>query len=174
MSKNRIKKTVNTVQTREEAEARMRDLANATNERIAIVAEMDKEILAVKEAFEQDLAIQDARIKEASDDLEAWALAHPELFQKPKSVAFLSGVIGFRTGTPALALLNRKWNWELVTAAVAKVLPAFIRQKPEVDKAAILSQREELAEFLPLVGLKVSQGETVYVEPTLTPNEVAA
>jgi phage host-nuclease inhibitor protein Gam len=173
MSKARIKKTLtNVVQTREEAEARMNDLAVAANHRISLIADMDAEILAIKDEYEAWIAKQDADIKQAAADLEAWALANPDQFEKPKSLAFLSGTLGFRTGTPKLALLNRKWNWETVTSAVERMLPNFIRTKPEVDKDAILGQRDELAEFLPQVGLKVTQDEGFFIEPKLTKKAV--
>lgn len=181
MSKNRIKKTVNTVvQTREEAEARMRDLAIATNQRIAIVSEMDEQLLSIKKEYEQDIARQDALIKQASDDLEAWALAHPELFQKPKSIAFLSGVIGFRTGTPKLKLL-RGWTWDKTLEAIQQWKFAFVRTKEEVDKESIIafcateSDKARLAEkVLRPIGVALVQDEGVFIEPTLTPSEVNA
>lgn len=174
MSKNRIKKSLTAVvQTREEAEARMNHLAEFTNTRIAVVAQMDAQILAIKKDHEEHIAQLDGLIKQAGDDLETWALANPELFEKPKSLALLSGTLGFRTGTPKLALLSR-WNWKQVTAAVEQLLPNFIRNKPEVDKDAILGQRDELAEFLPSVGLKVTQAEGFFIEPKLTKAEVVA
>ena len=74
---------------------------------------------------------------------------------------------GFRTGTPRLVLLNRKWNWALVLEKVQALLPNFIRNKPEIDKEALISQRAELAEFLPMVGVKVTQAEAFFVEPKL-------
>lgn len=175
MSKNRIKKLLtHSIQSRDEAEARMRELAEHANERISLIADMDAEILDCKKQYEAHIAEQDALIKQAADDLEAWALANPDLFEKPKSIAFLSGTLGFRTGTPKLALLNRKWNWETVTSAVERLLPNFIRNKPEVDKDAILGQRDELAEFLPQCGLKVTQDEGFFIEPKLTKKIVVA
>jgi phage host-nuclease inhibitor protein Gam len=169
MSKNRIKKSLAAViTTREEAETRMRDLALAANLKVTLVADMDDQILMIKGRYEEDIAEQDAKIKAATADLEAWALAHPEEFGKRKSIEFLSGVLGFRTGTPKLELSSRKWNWKSVTEAVEEFLPNFIRSKPEVDKDAILGQRDELAEMLPQVGLKVTQGESFFVEPKLT------
>lgn len=175
MSKNRIKKLLTTVlQSREEAEARMHDLSIAANLRISLIADMDAEILAIKKQYEHDIAKQDVLIKQAADDLEAWALANPNEFAKKKSITFLTGTVGFRTGTHKLALLNRKWNWETVTQAVERMLPNFIRTKPEVDKDAIINQREELAEVLPDVGLKVVQDEGFFIDPKLTKKEVAA
>lgn len=175
MSKNRLKKTLElVVQTRDEAEARMRDLASAANTRVSLIAEMDAEILAIKKQYELQLAKQEALIKQAADDLEAWALANPDLFQKPKSIAMLSGTLGFRTGTPKLALLNRSWTWDKVTAAVVGLLPNFVRNKPEVDKEGLIASRDEIEEFLPMVGLKVTQDEGFFIEPKLTKQEVAA
>jgi phage host-nuclease inhibitor protein Gam len=182
MSKNRIKKSLQfTVQTREDAEARMNDLAVAANTRVSLIADMDAQILAIKQQYESDIATQDAFIKAASDDLEAWALANPDLFQKPKSLSFLSGVMGFRTGTPKLALLNRKWNWDLVLDMILKCGFAFVRTKPEVDKEAILAFYSEATDKAPVqekvltpIGLKVVQDEGFYIEPKLTKQEVAA
>lgn len=168
MSKNRIKKSLQpAITTREEAEVRMNELATAANTRISLIADLDDKILAMKSQFESAIAKQDEVIKAASADLEAWAVAHPELFVKPKSVAFLSGVVGFRTGTPRLKLL-RGWNWGKVTEAVQQLLPNFIRSKPEVDKEGIIATRDDLAEFLPDVGLEVVQNEGFYIEPKLT------
>jgi len=169
MSKNRIKKSQTAgIQTREEAESRMRELAFAANERIALIAAMDEKILSIKKEYGDDIAAEELRIEQATDDLEAWALANPEEFGKKKSIEFLSGVLGFRTGTPKLALLNRKWTWETVTAAVERMLPNFIRNLPEIDKQSILAQRDELGTFLPEVGLKVVQDDGFYIEPKLT------
>jgi phage host-nuclease inhibitor protein Gam len=175
MSKNRIKKSLTpAVQSRADAETRMFHLAEAANERQALIAEMDEQLLAIKKEYEADIGQLELRIGEATADLEAWALAHPEEFGKRKSIEFLSGVLGFRTGTPKLALLNRSWKWETVTAAVERMLPNFIRSHTEVDKQAILGQRDELAEFLPGVGLRVVQDDGFYIEPKLTQKEVAS
>ena len=175
MSKNRLKKSIElVVQTRDEAEARMRELALAANTRVSLIADMDAEILAVKKRYQVNIAKQEALVKQAADDLEAWALANPDLFQKPKSIAMLSGTIGFRTGTPKLALLNRTWNWERVAEEVEHTLPNFIRTKPEVDKEGILASRDTVEEFLPLVGLKIVQDEGFFIEPKLTKKEVAS
>ena len=64
--------------------------------------------------------------------------------------------------------MEEPWSRRPVTAAVERLLPNFIRNKPEVDKEAIIGQRDDLAEFLPKVGLKVMQEESFYVEPKLT------
>lgn len=172
--KTRISKSLTLViRDRAEAETHVNTVAALVNERRATAAEMDEKILNLKKEYELELANLNVQIKVGTDNLEAWALANPEEFGKAKSIEFLAGRIGFRTGTPKLTLLSRAWNWEKVTSAVEHLLPNFIRNKPEVDKEAIIAQREELAEFLPGVGLKVTQGESFFVEPKLT-EEVAA
>jgi phage host-nuclease inhibitor protein Gam len=170
----RITKNITPViTTREDADNRLRDLAIATSTRAGLVAEMDQEIIEIKGIYAAEISRQDDLIQAASADLEAWALAHPSDFIKPKSIEMLHGTIGFRTGTPKLKLL-RGWTWEKVTQAVGVLLPNFIRNKPEVDREAILGQRDELAEFLPSVGLKVDQDEAFFLIPKLTDPETKA
>lgn len=167
--KIRISKSLSLViRDRAEAETHVNTVAALVNERRGIAAAMDEKILNLKQEYELELANLDAQIKVGTDNLEAWAIANPAEFGKAKSIEFLAGRIGFRTGTPKLALLSRAWNWERVTAAVQSLLPNFIRNKPEVDKEAIIAQRVELEEFLPSVGVKVTQGESFFVEPKLT------
>jgi len=168
--KTRIKIKIQTPATREEAEAVMNELALAENNKRTLAAKLDREILAAQERVAPALARCDEVVREKSAALKAWAEANPQLFAKRKSVDLLAGTLGFRTGTPKLALLSRAWNWDTVTEAVGHFLPNFIRSKPEVDKEAILAQREEEAIkfILPKCGLKVTQGESFFVEPNLT------
>lgn len=172
--KTRITKNITpALVTREDADARLRDLAIATATRAGLVADMDREIIEIKKIYAEEISRQDDLIQAASNDLESWALANPSDFIKPKSIEMLHGTIGFRTGTPKLKLL-RGWTWEKVTAAVAGLLPNFIRNKPEVDREAIIGQRDELAEVLPSVGLKVDQDEGFFIVPKLTDPETKA
>lgn len=181
MKKTRVKKLVNpTLQSREDAEARMNDLAQAQNFLIALRAEMDAEILAVKARFEQKIGSWQETVKVYETQLQDWALANPDLFQKPKSIAFLSGSIGFRTGTPKL-VLGRGWTWEKSLLAIQQNGFAFVRTKDEVDKEAILAfcatetDKARLAtHVLQPIGLRLVQDEGVWIEPNLTAQEAAA
>lgn len=173
--KTRITKNISPVLTGlSDVDQRLHDLATDTNYRIALVSAMDDEILQIKKQYETQINEAEARIKQITDDLEAWASANPDLFTKRKSIEFLNGVIGFRTGTPKLVPLSRGWTWEKITKAVCAYLPNFTRSKPEVDKQAIIAQAAELEAILPRCGIKVMQGEKFFVEPKLTEKEVAA
>lgn len=169
--KTRLSKNITPIlNTLDDVDARLGDLAYATNERIRRVADMDAMILEIKQKFEVDLNAAEADIKSACADLEMWATANPDQFVKRKSLELLNGVLGFRTGTPKLVPLARAWTWEKITEQVCAFLPNFVRSKPEVDKEAILGQRDEPAiqAILPRCGLKVTQGEKFFVEPKLT------
>jgi phage host-nuclease inhibitor protein Gam len=167
--KPRIKVNLPLLQSRDEAEAALRDLALAVNKQRKLIADRDQQVLLLNKAFESPLAELDQKVATQTDALRAWAEANPDQFPKDrKSLQMSAGILGFRTGTPKLALLSRAWNWDKVLQAVQQWLPNFIRNKPEVDKEAILGQSDDLAEFLPRVGLKVVQDESFFIEPNLT------
>jgi phage host-nuclease inhibitor protein Gam len=167
--KTRIKKSLTlAIATRAEAEQVINEMAEIANYVARLNAEMDAHLIRIKEQYSPLVSARQNQLDARAGELEAWAIANPDEFGKKKSIEFLNGTLGFRTGTPKLSPLNRKWTWELITDAVARMLPNFIRNKPEVDKAGIIAQADELAEFLPSVGLKVTQGETFYVEPKIT------
>lgn len=171
--KTRLKKTaavIPTPRTRAEMEELVNRIAALKRLEVRETVALDAEIAAVKEQHGDALAQIAADLKPLLTAAETWATANPAEFGKVKSVKLLHGTVGFRTTTPALLPLNKKWNWKTITAAVMHRLPNFIRNKPEVDKEAILAQREELAGLgaLEACGLKVSQEETFFVEPHLT------
>lgn len=167
--KNRIKKHITiTVSSRAEAELVVNDIATLANEIATLTAELDAQRIALNEKYSPMIEQRGVKMNFLTGDLEAWAYAHREEFGKKKSIEFLNGSLGFRTGTPRLSLLNCRWTWETVTDAVSRLLPNFIRNKPVLDKAGIIASADDLEEFLPQVGLKVTQGECFFVEPKLT------
>lgn len=166
--KNRIRIESPIIDTRAKAEALLGEVATLTIERNRQKNELDGILTTAREQFEGGIGAVQKQIDEKAALLEVWASSHPEEFPKDrKSLALLHGVIGFRTGTPKLGLITRKWTWETVLEAVGRILPNFVRNKPEVDREAIIAQRDELAEFLPMVGLKVTQAESFFIEPNL-------
>jgi len=179
MSKNRLKKSQALVLTdRGEAESHVNLVADLVNSRRAVAAEMDREILEIKQKNELQLAQYDFQIKNATDDLEAWALANPMEFHGRKSIDFLAGAIGFRTGMPSLRLL-KGWKWDDVLEAIQDKAFQFIRTKAEVDKEAIISfvttseDKEAVKRtVLDPIGVSVKQGEAFFVEPKLTEEAV--
>ena len=159
-----------TITTRAEADHVMTVLATQLNASRGLIAARDGEVLRIHETYAEALEEYDAGIKARTAALTDWIEAHPEEFPKgKKTLALSNGTISQRTGTPALKLL-RGWTWERVLGAVMAKLPNFVRSKPEVDKEAILAQRDELAGLgvLEQIGVKVDQGEKIHIEPNLT------
>jgi phage host-nuclease inhibitor protein Gam len=156
--------------TREDAEATMNDLAATANNQRKIQAQLDDEILRIKAFYEPNLTACTQAIGEYTAALQAWAESNPAEFKGLKSITFNTGRLGFRTGTPKLILLNRRWTWKTALRAVQAFLPNFIRNDPAIDAEALIAQRDEsiIAETLPKCGLQVTQGESFFVEPDLT------
>jgi phage host-nuclease inhibitor protein Gam len=163
----RIKKSLIEI-TRDDASRLVHEIAELTVEERDHKNEMDAAILAIREKYSARLNEIKSEVSEKTSLVQVWAQANPEAFGKLRSLQFDAGRVGYRTGTPKLKLLNRKWTWESCLAAVQKILPSFIRNKPEIDKESIINQREELAEYLPLVGMKIEQDETFFIEPDLS------
>jgi phage host-nuclease inhibitor protein Gam len=81
-------------------------------------------------------------------------------------------VIGFRTGTPAVRFL-KGWTETMVLSVLGmaqELRDRYVRTIVEINKAAIIEDREGLgADKLNAFGLKVTQSETFYCEPTIEP-----
>ncbi len=169
--KNRIKKSVLKVVSKEEAIGLAHDVAVLMNCKRSLENQKDAKVLEVTERFGAKIAELDDDMKPKLTAVMNWALANPAEFAEAKSLDFGTARVGFRTGTPKLTLLNRSWNWDAVCETVQRLLPNFIRSKPELDKEAIIAQRDELAEYLPACGVKVVQGETFFLEPKLSEPE---
>jgi len=151
----------------------MNHLAVAANNRRKLITRLDAEKLASEKKYAPDIEVCEQFISDSEAALEAWALAHPEEFPtKKKSIKFASGTIGFRDGKPKLELASKTWSWDKALEAVQKFLPNFIRNAPEIDKAALIAQAAELQPALRSCGLKVIQGERFFAKPELTDTEV--
>jgi phage host-nuclease inhibitor protein Gam len=174
MKKTRLKTPVNPplmLADREEAEACARALAERVNAQRHMLAQRDAQILNVNAFYESALTAIAEAIKSRTLALQQWAEANPDEFPKGrKSLDLASALLGFRTGTPKLALRSRAWNWDSVLAAVKAAARRFVRTKEEVDKDAILGEFAAGAiddATLATLGVKVTQDEYFFVEPKL-------
>ena len=172
INNSRIKKPAAVVpmpQTRSQMESLVGQIARLKRQEATERLALDQKIAAIKEQHEEALTAIAEALKPLLAAAEHWSTNNPAEFGKNKSAAFLQGKVGWRTGTPKLEPLNKKWNWKTITEAVQQLLPAFIRNKPEVDKEAILAQRDEeiMKLSLPAVGLRVTQGEGFFVDVDL-------
>ena len=168
MSK-RIKLTRPALRTRTEAEAAVREITERTILRNQLTLQMDAKITEIKEHYEARFAELDQELRERTDLVRSWAEDNQSEFAGLKSLAMTHGVVGWRTGQPTLKTLSG-WTWDRVLERLKTALMAgYVRKKEEVNKAELLADREILGqEGLRLIGVRVAQEESFFVEPNLT------
>ncbi|GJQ32619.1 MAG: hypothetical protein HBSAPP04_14580 [Ignavibacteriaceae bacterium] len=149
-------------------ESALTDLAFYTTEVQKREAVLNLKITKLKEQFEQETADQRVKISDLQAEIEAFCKANQDEFKKKKSIEFPSGIVGFRTATPKISTLNRKYTFKTALELVKRIFPgSYVRQKEELDKEVMLadySQKKLDDTKLASVGLRVEQEENFYVE----------
>jgi phage host-nuclease inhibitor protein Gam len=172
MSKSRIKTASASIQTREEMEKLVGEICMLKTQEQSLTAEMNARLTEVRENFESGLSAIDEELKGKIALARDWAEANPSEFGRGKSIAMTHGDVGWRIGNPALRLLTG-WNWEKVlTALTSLALKQYIRIKCEVNKEALIADREKLQDAgLRRFGVKIVQDEPFFIEPRLVATE---
>lgn len=154
--------------TREEMERLAGEIADAKILQQDYTARMNAGIADVKSRYEALFGDLEERLAEMMERARAWADAHPAEFGKARSIEMTHAVVGFRTGQPQLKLRSG-WTWERVLRKIQDFWSGegYVRTKSEVDKQAILNQREALGTQIGEMGLRVVQEETFFVDPKL-------
>jgi phage host-nuclease inhibitor protein Gam len=117
MKTKRIKSALTPLlESRDDAEACLNDLANAVNNLRQAQAIRDARVLEINEHYAPAFALLDQSIREYTTALQLWAEANPSDFPKGrKSLVMTSGTIGF-TAVPgfhgALTSAPKKPNHE--------------------------------------------------------------
>ena len=131
-------------------------------------AKMNNKINDIKEKYDAETLEDREQIKTYEIGIEEFCKANKNEFDKTRTKKLNFGTIGFRTGTPKVKLLNRKYNWKTVLELVNTIFKGkYTRSKQEVAKDKILSDyaSEKLSdEKLASVGIAIDQGETVKIE----------
>jgi phage host-nuclease inhibitor protein Gam len=166
--KKPTKKSATTITTRDELERAMGQLAQHTIARSIYADTMDKRLTEVRAQFEGRLGELDESIDELFDDLNAWAVLHPDEFSNKKSLDLTHGTLGFRTTPPSLKPAKGvKWD-HVLDMLKCRGMQAYVRQAEEVNKEMLLQDRETIGtEKLARLGLEVRQDEKFYAEPKI-------
>lgn len=168
--KNRIKNTRPVIQSRGQAERVLREICEITLNRNLAITAMDAEITSIKARYEAPILAHAKALDEKTELLRNWAEANPAEFNGAKSLPTVHGVLGWRTGQPTLKTLSG-WTWDRILEKL-KSLPAlltYVRVKEEVNKQAILGDRETLGpDTLRAIGCRVVQEEAFFIEPDLS------
>ena len=166
MVSKRMKKTLVTIETRDQLEFAMAQISTCMSGRDGLVAKLENEITDARARYEPQITSYGETINENFEACQRWAEANPSAFATKKSLDLMHGTLGFRTSTPRLKLLSG-WNWNRVLEMLAvNKLTDYIRQKQEPDKERLLADRETLTDAtLKRVGVTVAQDETFYIDP---------
>lgn len=159
----RLKATAS-IDTRAQFEATVDEICKLQLDREQLVTDRDRLLADVREEHDPRIEAVGQEIAAKLVLCEKFATVHRDtLFGKLKSAASSLATFGFRTGNPKLVLLNRKWKWDDVLAALkGKERTELIRRKEEADKDALKKlPDDELAGF----GLRIDQDETFFIEP---------
>lgn len=150
--------------TREGVEGCVREMCVASVRVDEATAAMNEELTAVRARYEAKVARWMGAFDGLDARVRAWADAHPEEFATKRSIAMVHGTLGFRTGQPTLKPIKGV-TWEKVLAALKFNLPHYVRVREDVDREALLGDREALgADGLREMGLRVEQQERFFVE----------
>ncbi|HMO51918.1 MAG TPA: host-nuclease inhibitor Gam family protein [Kiritimatiellia bacterium] len=164
MAKRIKKKPIDVIQSRDEMENCVREICRLSIRKDEMTAQMDEELSRVRDNYQSELAEVCVNLNTELERAQDWSERNPDEFAAKKSIVFVHGTAGFRTGTPKLKTLSG-WTWDKVLAVVKKLTPEFVRTKAEVDREMIIANRERLGADLKRMGLEVVQDETFYVEP---------
>lgn len=179
-TKNRIRinGAVAAIETRQDAENELCDIADLTLERNSAQILLDEEITRARDKYSETLASFNQQIESKSERLREWAELNPDEFPKgKKSLELTHGTLGFRTGTPKLKTISRK-TWAAVLETIKRIgLNVWIRSEESVNKEKIIAEargasadqvpQEWVAEKMRIIGVQVVQDETFFIEPKL-------
>ena len=169
---NRIKLKTPAVKTRSEMETLVGEIAGLKLNEQLLNAGMDAEIQGVRDNYKARFSTITEVLADKMEAARIWAEANPAEFAQRKSIDFLHGLVGFRTGTPKLKTLV-KWKWDGVLQALraSRWGAAYIRVKEEINKEQIIADigAQVLSEAdLRKAGAQVVQEESFFVETKLT------
>ena len=162
----RVSKKVVTGVTEDQFNEAMSNYAKDEAEGRKLEAQMDREIVKVREKYAGKLSGLSDRMVDDLLTIESYCLENKEtLFTKKRSLETAHGVVGFRLGTPKLKTLP-KFTWGKVLEKLRVVLPDYVRKIEEVDKERLLTDRSDelVAKSLNEVGVYVDQDEHFYVD----------
>jgi phage host-nuclease inhibitor protein Gam len=167
--KNRLKlnQSATALKSRDQVETVLREIAQVTLKRNQAQLKMDELITNIRTRYEELIGDCTTHLESQTELIRAWAEANPSEF-KGKSADFVHAQIGWRTGQPTLKTLAG-WTWDRVLEKLKGFLPQYIRVKEEVNRQAIIADREGLtAEHLKSIGVRVVQEESFFIDPKLT------
>ncbi len=129
---------------RDEVNAAIAEIGMLQRERLRIETAMNDEIAAIKARYDAEAKVPGERIAELAKGIQLYCEANRVALTKDGKVkfhVFATGEVKWRLTPFAVALKNVK---EVLALLKAKGLMDYIRSKEDVDKEALLADRELL------------------------------
>jgi phage host-nuclease inhibitor protein Gam len=160
------------IQTREQLEAVLENIARLQAERNDLYRLQENEIAAVRQKYRASLAETEHFLDLETSWAQTWARENPGALAENRSLVCAHATLGFRAEPPWLERASRRWTWTRIALTLAD-LPwgkRYLRTPAaEVDKDALLA---DLAQLSPVelrnAGIRVIQGERFFLTPHLT------
>lgn len=127
----------------------------------ALSQKMTEEIEKVKEKYQIRILEHENERINCMVFLEQYAIENPSIFSA-KSTDIGPVTLGYRTGN---------WKVNLVTEAkeviekLKKYLPGAVKYKEEINKAALIADRNNIQKEIVKCGIEIVQDEYFYVQP---------
>jgi phage host-nuclease inhibitor protein Gam len=155
------------IQTRQQLDAVLENIAHLQCERDELYRAQENEIAAVRQRYRVPLAEMEHYLELETSWAESWARSNPGAFAADRSLACAHATIGFRATPPRIERASRRWTWSRIALTLAGLAwgKRYLRiPAPEVDKEALLA---DLADLSPVelrnAGIKVAQGEKFFI-----------
>ena len=155
--------------TRDEAISLLGEIRLITIRRNQVLLEREMAVKEIDDRVNPVIAACDELIGGKAALLRAWSENNSDAFSGAQSISCLHGEFGFRVGNPSLKPLAAL-NWDKILHTLKHLFNGdrYIRTVEEVDKRAILGDREALgSENLKKIGVKIVQEKTFFIAPKL-------
>lgn len=147
-------------QTREQVVEHIRKIGDLTRDRSRLAATMNDGIAALQEQYAQEADPINERIEALQAGVHVWCEANRAAITdngKVKYADFVTGTVKWRAGRESVGL--RKVE-AIIEALKRHGLHRFVRVKEEVNKDAILADKQAVAG---IVGITINSGDEEFV-----------
>lgn len=128
-----------------------------------INAEIDLAAQKLREKYADKLNTLQTSKEESFEVVMQYAEENQDLFAKKRSCETPYGVIGYRLGTPKLNP-RRGFKWAGVLDLIKDNMPKFVKVKEDINKEAILADKDLTDNDLRTIGVEIVQEDTFYID----------
>jgi phage host-nuclease inhibitor protein Gam len=155
------------LKTLAECEEAMSCLLRHSTRREELEAERDRLMGDTNRMYQPSIELITSHQQSLELQLRQYYLTHAAEIEKDgaKILKLASGVMGMRLTPPSLKLLNKKWTWQSVLAALHTVFGDKFERIPPPEPNKQLIKTDLPAEEMKVYGLKLEQEEIFYAEP---------